>query len=522
MSSWSSVPEPDSADEHAGLVRAARVLRERWWLVILCFVLCTAITTALAMNSVKQYTATSTLLVQPSNLPALIDPSQAQATDSATLQLMQADDVSLVSSGPVAAIAKQLLHSSASMSDLVDEVVATPEANNDLIDVSVTDPDPARAAAAANAFATALVRYLNASAQAQLISGQANLQAELAHLAPGNPGQAPLAQALKQVIALRAVTNGGVQVVDTASVPTSPSSASVKRDAAIGGVVGIVLGLVLIFMLDLFDRRIKTTKELERLYGMSALVSVPLRRRRGSSERALQTDLEPFRILRDALSYVSLRKETRVVLVTSAVAGEGKTRVASGLAEAIAAANKLVALIEVDVHRPTLKGQFGLASNGRGLMNVLVDGSSPLDLMQIVPARHSLSVLPCGPFTPNSAELLRLPAMANALGELAHEFELVILDGPPLLPVADAQVLLDNSLIDAVLIVCRPYVTTRDQVRSALAVLKRHPTKGIGLVINAARDSHGGYYYPGTSGAGAPASKRRKRSLVAGESDEGE
>jgi tyrosine-protein kinase len=106
----------------------------------------------------------------------------------------------------------------------------------------------------------------------------------------------------------------------------------------------------------------------------------------------------------------------------------------------------------------------------------------------------SLAVLPSGPFTPNSAELLRLPAMASVLEELADAFDFVVIDGPPLLPVADAQVLLQNPAIDVVLVVGRPYLTTREQIRSAIAVLKRHPEKGFGLVLNAVRERNRGYY----------------------------
>ena len=103
------------------------------------------------------------------------------------------------------------------------------------------------------------------------------------------------------------------------------------------------------------------------------MTSVPLRRKL-TGEREAQLDLEPFRILRDALGFISLRERPQVILVTSAVSGEGKTSVAGGLARAMAAAGKSVALIEGDVHRPALKRQLGITSNGRGLMNALVDG----------------------------------------------------------------------------------------------------------------------------------------------------
>jgi capsular exopolysaccharide synthesis family protein len=493
------------AGDESSLIAGVRVLRERWWLIALCVVVCVVVATALAATSTKQYTATATLLSRSSNLAALVDPTQVQTIDPAR---QTADTLSLLQSGTVAQRVKRSLGLSESASDLKQRVDATADPNTDLISVSISDPSPTRAARIANSFANSLVSYLTESDRAQVAAGEAQISSQLAHLSPtDSSARSVLQQALKQVVALRAVTNGNVQVVDPAEVPSSPSSPNVKRDAAVGGVVGLVLGLALAFMLDLFDRRVKTAEDLERLYGLAALTSVPLRKPRPASQRDMQGDLEPFRILRDGLGYISLRRQTRVILVTSAVPGEGKTHVASGLARAMASADKAVALVEADVHRPAIKNQFGLQASGRGLTNALADGSSPLDFVHVDPKLPFLSVLPSGPFTPNSAELLRSPEMASVLGALAREFEFVVLDGPPLLPVADAQVLLDERMIDAVLVVARPYLTTREQVRGALAVLKRHPEKGIGLVINAVRESASGYYYSGPSANGAPASR---------------
>jgi polysaccharide biosynthesis transport protein len=493
MTAWSSTPGGETSSERSTLIDAVRVIRERWWLIAVSFVVCFAISLALAIHAQKQYTAATSLLIRPSNLPALIDPTQAQAQDSTTLAHIQSDDVSLATSTPVATLAKQKLRTKESVSDLQNEVVATADASNDLIDISVTDTDPAHAAAKANAFANSLVSYLTASAQAQLVAGQGKLQSELASLPADDPGRPAIQQGLKQVIALEAVTNGGAQVVEPAVAPRAPSSPMVKRDAAIGGAVGIVIGLILAFLLDLFDRRIKTAEALERQYGLPALTSIPLRRRR-PGEREAQTDLEPFRILRDGLGYVSLREQSRVILVTSAISGEGKTWVASGLARAMAAAGRSVTLIEGDVHRPAVKRQLGLESGGRGLMSALVEDVNAVDLVQTSPLLPGLSVLASGPFTPNSAELLRLPAMRRTLEDLSAAFDFVVIDGPPLLPVADAQVMLDNPVIDVVLVVARPYLTTREHIRGSIAVLKRHPDKGIGLVINAVRERARGYY----------------------------
>ena len=494
MTAWSStVGGADSSSEHSALINAVRVVRERWWLMAVTGVVCFVVILVLSLHAQKQYTATSEVLVKPSNLPAVISPSQAQPTDSTTLGRIQSDDASLVTSTTIGAAVKSMLNSRESVADLLDEVQANVNSSNDLIAISVVDPSPARAAAKANAFATALVNYLTQSAQAQLVSGQAKLQSELAKLSPTNPSRTALQQGLEQVVALEAVTNGGVQTVQQATPPTSPSSPRVKRNAIIGLAVGILLGLALAFLLDLFDRRIKSAEELERLYTLPALTSVPLGRR-AAGERQPHVDLEPFRILRDALGYVSLRERARVILVTSAVSGEGKTWAASGLARAMAIAGRSTVLIEADVHRPALKRELGLRSDRRGLMNVLVEERNPVDLVQPTSVLPSLSVLSSGPFTPNSAELLRLPAMGRVLDELAEAFDFVVIDGPPLLPVADAQVLLQNPAIDVVLIVARPYLTTREHIRATKALLRRHPEKGFGLVINAVRERTGYYY----------------------------
>ncbi len=480
--------------ESSALINAIRVVRERWWLVAAGLIVGFAVALAFSMHAVKQYTATSTLLVRPSNLPAIIAPSQTQATDSTTLAHIQSDDVALVSSGAVAQRVQKLLGIKRTIGDLQSEVTATAQATNDLVTIQVTDPDPARAAKIANAFATAVTGYLTDAAQAQLVAGQAKLQSELTGLSATDPGRSALEQGLKQVIALEAVTNGGASVVEPAQVPQSPSSPSVKRDSVVGGIAGLVAGLLLVFLLDLFDRRIKTEEAIERLYGFSALAAIPVRRRARPGTRSSQAELEPFRILRDGLAHVSLKEEMKVIMVTSAISAEGKTRIASGLARAIASAGKRVVLIESDVHRPGVRKEFGLPASGAGLMNVLVQGGRADALTQRVANIPYLSILPSGPFTPNSSELLRLPATAELLTELSEAYDFVIIDGPPLLPVADAQVLLDNPRIDVILLVARPYLTTRKQIRLTLAIIRRHPNKGVGLVINGVRDKEHGYY----------------------------
>jgi receptor protein-tyrosine kinase len=117
-------------------------------------------------------------------------------------------------------------------------------------------------------------------------------------------------------------------------------------------------------------------------------------------------------------------------------------------------------------------------------------------------------VLTSGPLTPNAAELLRSPAMDDVLRELRADHDYVVLDAPPLLHVSDAQVLMDNPLVDVVIVVARAFVTTREQVRSARAVLDRHAEASVGLVINGVRETGGYYHYASGSDQPKPRSSR--------------
>jgi capsular exopolysaccharide synthesis family protein len=511
MSIAPAEPRGDGSRERSPLLHAIHVIRERWWLVALGLVAGVVVAALLASSATKQYTATAELLVSPSNLPALVNGTQQTAQDTASLQLQQSNDVSLATSDPVAQRARAALGFSESAGDLADQVSASAQSSNDLIDVSAVDTDPARAAKIANGFANALVAFLNASASANLVAGQTHIESELNGLPATSSERSVLASALRSVIALEAVSSGGLQLVQPASVPGSPSSASVKREAVLGGLAGLIIGLALAFLLDVLDRRVKSTDEIERLYGLPVLATIPAQRRKLTASRVQHDELSVFQILRGGLGFISLRRDVRVVLVTSGVPGEGKTHVATGLALALAAAKKRVILVEADVHRPAAGAFLGSRSGGRGLMNALVDSTELDSLIQPVPERPLLSVLPSGPHTPNSAELLRLPAAVDVLSDLAVDYDFVILDGPPLLPVADAQVLLDNPMIDGVIVVARPNLTTREQIRRVLAILQRHPAAGVGLVLNGATEGRHMYYYPASENGSSTERSRFSR-----------
>lgn len=492
------------APETSPLVHGLRVLRERWLAVVAAVVVCTGAAVGLSVTGTKEYEASSSLLIQPSNLAGLIDVSAVQPSDDPARTA--ATNLLLVTSSAVAERVRSALNEPASADDLRAEVDASAEPDANLIHIKVRDPDPGRAARLADAFADQFVAFRTEANRQRVQEAEKLLQRQIDSLPPGASAQrTAFEQALQKVIALRAVTTGDAEVIDRAKAPTTPVSPTPKRAAALGIALGLVAGLALAFLVDLFDQRVKTVEEAEALYGIRALSAVPQRPRLAAAgQRDRQVALEPFRVLRNGLGFLSLTGEVRVVLVTSAVPAEGKSTVAAGLARATALAGHRVVLVEADLRRPTFHHQFDLAGDRRGLTTALIGGASVRGLVhQVMPGSRTLGVLPSGPIPPNSAELLRSAAMGEVLAELTADAELVILDAPPLLAVADAQVLLDLPQVDAALIVARAFHTTREEIRRARAVLDRHRLDRFGLVVNGVRDPESSYEYYGASEPGA-------------------
>lgn len=496
----------------SSLVTALRVVRERGWLVGLTAALTVAIVLGLSFSSTKQYDATATLLIQPSQAISLVNQAVSANADP---ERDQATALLLVTSGVVVERVKRQLKSQSGPSELLSKVTAASEPDANLISVTATDPSPPDAARLVNAFAAQFASYRLEQSRAQLDDSADELRAQL--------GRTPvtlrqerqrLTSTLSEVLRLRAVTTGGVEVVGRAGVPGEPSSPKPKRDGVVALLLGLVIGIALAFLIDLFDRRVKGADDFEALYGLSALVTLPERGAVGTS-RDRQVALEPFRILRNNVAMMRPDGVVRILMVTSAVPGEGKSTVAAGLARAIAGSGQSVALVEADLRRPTFHEQFELGEDRRGLSTALVSGAPVAELARAaVPGVRSLLVVPSGPIPPNAAELLRSPQFSAVLEELTAMADIVILDAPPMLPVADSQVLLDNELVDACIVVARAYLTTRDESRRARAVLERHRRTALGLVVNGLRELDSGHGYYGKPDE--PARRRRLRGRVGG------
>ena len=330
-----------------------------------------------------------------------------------------------------------------------------------------------------------------------MLAGERLLTAKLnAVPATDTASRANLEAALRKLLVLEAVQTANAQVVDRAAEPGTPSSPNLKLNVLLALVFGLVLGVGLAFLLNLFDRRLTSVEDVEDQYDTRALASIPrlqLRRTRPLD----RTQIEPFLILRAGLSVLNARRDTRVVLVTSAVPGEGKTSVAIGLAYAVASSGQNVILLEADTKRPVLASRLRVDNNSNGGLTTALVGGIPANSLLQVPFDDlpTLLVMPSGPPEANSATLLRSGEMGHLIEQLGETADLVVIDAPPLLPVADAQALLEHPELDAVLIVARVDFTKRDEARRAHQLLQRRNLPAIGLVVNDVRDLAGGEYY---------------------------
>jgi capsular exopolysaccharide synthesis family protein len=225
---------------------------------------------------------------------------------------------------------------------------------------------------------------------------------------------------------------------------------------------------------------------------------------------------EAFRILRTNLTFAMSRTDIRILVVTSASPGEGKTLVASNLAIALAQAGKRVLLVDADIRRPAIHSAFGIAM-GRGLVDLiaLARNTGKLSFLgtDVVPGVISsgvanLDVLPSGEPPDNPSELIGSTTTARLVQELGRLWDLVIIDTPPVGPVTDGQLMAAHA--DAVLTIVRSGKTPRAGLRGALEALRYTGKPILGIVLNdlrpgaLSRYTTYGYYYSGYYGKSSP------------------
>lgn len=200
---------------------------------------------------------------------------------------------------------------------------------------------------------------------------------------------------------------------------------------------------------------------------------------------------EAYRTLRTNIQFSSYDKDLQVVTVTSSRPGEGKSTVSSNLAITFAENGSKVLLVDCDLRRPTIHKVFRLP-NSKGMVNAVLS-TDPLDKIihkDIIPG---LDIITSGIIPPNPSELLGSKKNQKLMEELKSQYDIIILDAPPLLAVTDAQVL--TTMSDGTIIVAYHGVTHKDELVNAKSLLERVKGNVIGVVLNAVPEDDSSYYY---------------------------
>jgi capsular exopolysaccharide synthesis family protein len=308
-----------------------------------------------------------------------------------------------------------------------------------------------------------------------------------------------------------------LNVSTTATVPGSPSSPKTARNIIAALIFGLLLGIALATGRDALDRRLRHSRDVTQVLDHPVVGHIRSEAL-GHAGRAAEAggnglgpladpDEESFRILRQNVRYLAAASDTSTLLVTSAMAEEGKSTVAACLAVATAEAGKRTLLVECDLRRPVLATRFGIAE-APGMTDYLTGNAEPHEILQVVPglidrsngngsvaspAQSNLLCITSGATVPKPAELLASDRFRTFLAEVSQVYDSVILDTAPLLPVADTLSIIPD--VATVLVCVRLERTTRDQARAAQSALDRLPDRPVGLVLTDVRDNEDGYYY---------------------------
>ena len=279
-----------------------------------------------------------------------------------------------------------------------------------------------------------------------------------------------------------------VRIIDRAMVPTAPFAPNRKRMVLISVIIGLGIGTLIAFLREHLSNTFKTIEDVEEQLNIPVIGVLPRLKSgltaKGRVERQVVTEpnspfAEVINDIRTAILFSHIDTPSKVVLVTSAVPGEGKTTLVSNLALAFSRRGRTL-LIDADLRKGRFQ-QIAEMKNHPGLTDMLSGSCSPREAVLADPDEPNLYILTTGTVPPNPLEILSSKRFSDDLNKLRESFDYIIIDGTPLLPVSDSVVL--ARLVDAVVLAVKGDDTTCDVAVDALKRLRSVRVEPIGVVM---------------------------------------
>ena len=519
MNSPHDSPSSRSPQDAPTLRDYLAVAKRRAWIIVFAVVLTPTAAYFVSSSRESVYQASAEVLVGRPNLadtlngiPESSDPERATATQARLARVPELARRVLRAGGVTGQTVEEFLRSSS-----VESSQGT-----DLLDFSVRSGDPQSAVRLATVYAQEFTRYrraLDAEAIAEALRSVKARMAELesAGLA-GSQIHTDLLEKRQELEAREALATTTALVVQPGSEATKVQPKPM-RSAVLAAGLGLLLGIGLAFLAEALDTKVRTSEEIEARLGRPILARLPIRSRRGRRKREpvmvaepASAEAEAYRMLRASFEFVHFDSGARLVMVTSAVEGEGKSTTASNLAVALARAGWRTILCDLDCRNPSIAQSFGL-NDQPGVTDVALgrtDVEEALAPVVVGDSAHALpnsngdqaqsavlQVLTLGTLNPPSpGEFVASSGVALLLQELQRRADIVVVDTPPILAASDAMVL--SAKVDAMILVARLGVLRRGMLAGVEGAIRSSPARLLGIVVTGASET--GYRYDYTAG----------------------
>lgn len=433
-------------------------------------------------------------------LPIEVNPSNSAAANS-----------EIVTRPDVVEAVQRAAKTRMSSDELRNAASASVQPDSNLVAIALSTGQAGLSARLANEFAAQTRKVVRTRSRKAYATAADELKATLRRGRFSPATRASYRQVIARLGLLSEVSDP-VEIIRPAAVPTSPSSPKPVRDTGLAAILGVLLGIAAAFLRRALDRRLTDRHEVADELGLPLVgyvntETLGLAHRNGDNP-VPQDELEAFRILRTNMAFLAPGHDISSLVVTSAVAEEGKSTVSTWYAYVTAAYGRRALVVDCDLRKPVIADRFGVDS-APGLSDYLAGLATPQDVLRSVDVQgpqgiQTLTIIPAGGPVFQPAETIASQRFQEFVNEVTGAYDLVIFDSAPLLTVSDTLGLVPQ--VGAVLLCVRLDRTTRGQAQAAKQALDHLPPKPTGLVVSGVRRGDDDDYY-GYYGAQPPATR---------------